>query len=451
LLALVFGTTEARAADEKGPDSGGITAPSIATSLPDNGDPGGVRRELANRGITYDLFYTNDVLANVQGGIRRGTIDQGKIEGALTIDLEKAAGWQGLTFFANGFQIHNTGRIRRDYVGGINTIAAIEAHPTIRLSELWLERKFADGKLSIRVGQLTADTEFFFSGLSAMFLQSDWATIVAVDLPSGGPAYPLSTPGARLKWELSPDASLLLALFNGDPAGPGHGDPQLRNRYGLNFRVNDPPFIMAEAQLRSNTGKLERGLARTLKAGVWTHVGAFDDLRLGEDGMLLADPASSGHARRHEGHGGAYAVVEQQLYRPLGGDAESGVSVFARVSASPSDRSLVDFFVDGGIIFAGLIPRRPNDKFGASVMYSHFSDAARAFDRDLANFGTVGGLLRDFESNLELNYQAQIIPGWTVQPVAQFVWHPSEFSHAGLLAMARPDAIVVGVRSYWHY
>ena len=82
-------------------------------------------------GVTYTLIYTNDVLANVQGGNRRGTIDQGKLETTLSVDLEKLAGLKGLSFFANSFQIHNTGRIRRDYVGGINTIAAIEAAPTI--------------------------------------------------------------------------------------------------------------------------------------------------------------------------------------------------------------------------------------------------------------------------------------------------------------------------------
>ena len=74
--------------------------------------------------------------------LRTGTIDQGKLQGILTVDFDKLAGWNGLTFFANVFQIHNTGRIRRDYVGGINTIAAIEAVPTTRLSELWLEQKF---------------------------------------------------------------------------------------------------------------------------------------------------------------------------------------------------------------------------------------------------------------------------------------------------------------------
>src|SRR4051812_41378490 len=134
-----------------------LPVPSIATSLPNNGDPAGFRKWLGERGIVYGLEYTNDVLANVHGGLRRGTIDQGKLQGILTIDFDKLAGLSGLTFFANFFQIHNTGRIRRDYVGGLNTIAAIEAVPTTRLSEIWFEQQFANGKASIKAGQLAAD------------------------------------------------------------------------------------------------------------------------------------------------------------------------------------------------------------------------------------------------------------------------------------------------------
>ena len=201
----------------------GIPVPSIATSLPQNGDPAGVRKRLGDRGVVFGIEYTNDVLSNLRGGERRGTIDQGKLEGLLTIDFGKLAGWEGLSFFTNVFQIHNTGRIRRDYVGGINTISAIEAVPTTRLSEVWLEQKFLGGQVSIRAGQLAADVEFFNTGLSGLFLQSDWPTITAGNLPSGGPAYPLSTPGVRLKVEPTDDVSLLLAVFNGDPAGPGAG------------------------------------------------------------------------------------------------------------------------------------------------------------------------------------------------------------------------------------
>jgi hypothetical protein len=168
-----------------------------------------------------------------------------------------------------------------------------------------------------------------------------------------------STPGIRLKIDPIKDVSLPLAVLNGYPAGPGPGDEQLRNRYGLNFRVSDPAFIIGEAQFRRNIGKKDEGLATTLKLGGWGHLGQFEDKRFANDGTLLANPASSGVAVQHRGNSGVYAIIDQQLYRPKGGDSQSGISVFSRVSLSPSDVNLIDAYIDGGIVFAGLIPRRP--------------------------------------------------------------------------------------------
>ena len=248
VLAALAITGAAPSRAQETPSDIGITEPSIATSLPHNGDPAGFRKRLYDHGVTYNVIYTNDVLGNLSGGIRRGTIDQGKIEGQLYIDLEKLAGWKDTTFYANAFGIYDTGRIRRDYVGSMNTIAAIEAAPAVRLSELWVERWF--GPVSFRIGQLAADAEFFYSDLSQIFLQSDWPTITAVNLPGGGPAYPLSALGARIKYEFPKDASLLFAVFNGDPAGPCPGDPDTCNRHGLNFRLQDPAFLLGELQFR---------------------------------------------------------------------------------------------------------------------------------------------------------------------------------------------------------
>ena len=421
----------------------GITLPSIATSLPNNGDSSGTRRWLAEHGVTYQLIYTNDVLSNLRGGLRTGTIDQGKLEAILNIDLEKLAGWRGLKFFSNAFQIHNTGHLRRDYVGGINTIAAIEATSTTRLSEIWLEQSFWNSAASLRIGQLAADAEFFSSDASTLFLQSDWPTIAAVNLPSGGAAYPLSTPGVRVKADPINNVSLLFAVLNGDPAGPGPGDEQLRNFHGLNFRVRDPAFLIGEAQLTANTGKHDTGLATTVKVGGWGHLGQFDDKRLAIDGTLLADPSGSGIPVRHRGTSGIYGIIDQQIYRPRGGDAQSGITVYTRASVSPSDRNLVDAYIDGGIVFSGMVRGRPDDKFGAGFIYARFSDAIRAFDRDTIAFAGVPGVVRDYEANVELTYAAQIIPGWTVQPNLQFIFHPN--------GDASRNATVAGVRSMWRY
>lgn len=442
-VLLAIADLKAGLARAQDTNSIGITAPSIATSLPQNGDPFGIRKQLYDQGISYNLIYTNDVLGNLSGGIKRGTIDQGKLEGQLFIDLEKSAGWKGWTFYANGFGIYDSGRIRRDYVGGMNTIAAIEASPTIRLSELWLERWV--GPVSLRFGQLAADAEFFYSDLSVMFLQSDWPTIGAVNLPGGGPAYPLSAVGARIKYEFPKDASLLFAIFNGDPAGPCPGDPDTCNRYGVSFRLSDPAFMIGEFQLRRNRGKDDTGLATTLKIGGWSHLGQFADQRYANNGALLASPASSGVPLMHRGDYGIYGVIDQQLYRPKGGSGDSGISIFNRTAISPSDRNLVNFEIDGGIVFAGMVPGRPDDLFGASAIYSHFSNSVRAFDQDQINFGTLSTPPRDYEANLEFTYVAQIVPGWTVQPVYTAIWHPSG------TGIRYPDAQVAGVRSIIRY
>lgn len=394
---------------------------------------------LAERGVELSLAYTADGLGNVSGGTRRGWVYQGKIELLLAADLEKLAGLDGWRLHAHGFNIHNTGRMRRDYVGGINTIAAIEGVDRNRLSELWLEKAFADGKANLRFGQLVADVEFFFSAVSSLFLQSDWATIAAVNLPSGAPAYPLSTPGVRLRLDPTPDASLLVAVYNGDPAGPGPGDEQKRNPHGLSFRTSDSALVMAEAQLRANHGKDDAGLARTLKLGAWSHRGSFEDKRYADDGRLIADPLSSGTPAQRKRNLGVYAVIEQQVHRPTGGGAESGVSLFGRIAGTHADRNTVDFYFDVGVVFAGMIASRPDDRFGASFMYARFSDAVRGADRDQIAFSGTPGVVRDYEANLELTYSAQMTRGWSLQPMITFVRHPG--------GDASRDAVVTGVRS----
>jgi carbohydrate-selective porin OprB len=72
-----------------------------------------------------------------------------------------------------------------------------------------------------------------------------------------------------------------------------------------------------------------------------------------------------------------------------------------------------------------------------------FSDAVRGFDRDTIAFTGIPGPIRDYEANLEISYMAQIVPGWTIQPNVQRIWHPS--------GDGSRNAIVTGVRSLWRF
>jgi len=186
--------------------------------------------------------------------------------------------------------------------------------------------------------------------------------------------------------------------------------------------------------------------------GGWHHFDRFNDLRFDTSGLSLASPLSSGMARQMQGNDGIYAVLDQQLYRPSGGDANSGVLFFSRAAYSPPDRSLNDFYLDAGIIFAGLIPARPADGFGASFLYSHMSSRARALDRDVRFFTGVPIPLRDYELSFEFTYSASIVPGWTISPVAHLIIHPGG-NIPSPTAPTEPirNAVIVGVRSVMQF
>jgi porin len=448
--AIGLAATPAFAADEL--DKTGAPIPSIASSLPQNGDPSGLRKWLYEHGLTFSFVLTSEGHADVAGGMRQGGVFQGKLETIIKADLEKMLGLRGLTFFTNSFEIHNTGGIRRDYVGSFNTIANIEAMATMRLSELWLEQQITD-TFSIRFGQLAADAEFFISDNSTFLMTSDWPSITAQNLPSGGPAYPLATPGLRLKYESGP-WKLLVALLNGDPAGPGPGDPQERNRYGLNFRVTDPPLLMGEAQYKYNQGKDDTGLAGIVRVGFWHHFGLFDGQRFDTMGRSLADPLSNGIPQRLRGSTGFYGVIDQQLYRPPGGGPDSGISMFSRLGISTPDRNPTELYWDGGIIFAGMLPGRPDDKIGATFLYTKMSRDAAALDGDTIAFTGTPTPIRDYELNIALVYQAQIVPGWTIQPAIHYVMHPGGHipdPNSTVPGTAIKDATVLSLRSVITY
>jgi porin len=250
-----------------------------------------------------------------------------------------------------------------------------------------------------------------------------WPVGLSVNMPSGGPSPPLAAVGARLRADVTDNLSLLGAVFDGDAAGPGPEDPQLRNRYGLNLRVNDPPLAIGEMQWLWNAKKGDPGLDGKFKLGGWRHFGEFSDQRVSASGLTLADPASGGTPAMLRGDFGIYSVFEQKLYR-VAGDDDRGIGVFARASYSPPDRNLIDYYADSGLEFIGLSDQRPKDKFGIAAAYAHVSPWARALDTDFRNLSSSGWPIRSFEGLFTAVYQYEIRAGWTLQPNYQHIVHP---------------------------
>jgi porin len=122
----------------------------------------------------------------------------------------------------------------------------------LRLFALWLEQSLLRDRLSLRLGQIAADDEFFLAPSAAGLIDSGfgWASILAANQVQGGPVFPLAAPGTRLKAKLTDTISTLAAVFYGDPAGHAiRGDPQGCNRTGTTFSVSGEPLWMGELQI----------------------------------------------------------------------------------------------------------------------------------------------------------------------------------------------------------
>ena len=361
---------------------------------------------------------------------------------------DKLIGWKGATTHFTIYQIHNSGHTAAENAGSLADPSNIDALATTRLFTAWFEQSFAE-RFSLRIGQLAGDDEFIVSPTAGGLINGTfgWAGILAADMTHGGPAYPLATPGARLKINAAENLTLLAAVFAGDPAGKDcNGNPQACNRYGTTFSFSGGSLWMGEAQVAINQSKDAKGLPGVYKLGFWYASADFADQHFGLNGagavVSLADPAAVGPLN-HRGNGGVYGVADQMVWR----GKDVSLNLFLRASASPSDRNLLSFYIDGGAGLKGPLPGRADDVLTFGVAYAEISRDASALDRDMAA-AAPGFPIRDYEMLFELSYQAQIAPWWIVQPDLQYIVHPGgNVRNPNDPAAVIGNAFIAGLRS----
>ncbi len=408
------------------------------------GDMGGIRTALGRAGITLGLTETSEVLGNVSGGLKQGATFDGLTTLTLMMDTQKAFGWEGGTVNLSALQIHGR-NLSQYYLGNLQTASGIEATPTTRLWEIWYQQAFLDGKFDVKLGQQSIDQEFMVSTGSALFVNTmmGWPMLPSADLYAGGPAYPLSSLGVRLRGQPTSDITVLGGVFQDNPpGGPFANDSQLRGttRFGANFNLRTGALFIAEVQYAVNqpaTGAAgaeaakPSGLPGTYRLGVWYDTAGFPDAR-------------TGNLRR--GNASLYGVVDQMVWRP-DSEAARAIGVFARAMGASGDRNMIDFSLDAGVTLKAPFPGRDDDSFGIGYGLAHVGQASRAADA-AARASGVYTPIRTSESFVEITYQAQVTPWLQVQPDIQYVFLPG----AGIADPSRPtkrlrNETVLGVRS----
>lgn len=411
------------------------------------GDWLGFRTALEDKGVEISGGYTAEVWGNTTGGLKQGAVYTGLLDFGATVDLERLLGWKGASLSTTWLWL--SGRdASEDLVGNFLTISNIAGFNTLRMLELWFQQDFFqrgdDGSpgLSIRAGQITADSEFVVSDYGALFTNGTfgWPAFLYTNIAEGGPGYPMGTLGVRVAvnpWEWM---TLQSAVFQGNVFA------QNVNRHGFRWDLNPDLgyFWINELQVRWNQGDDTKALPGQAKFGAWFHTASFDDPFFDESGVPLADADSSGNPQTHRWNYGFYWILDQMLYREpgelgtaadLGKDGKSvagtkgskqivekpskqGLGWFGRIAFEPQNRNFVGFYFDTGLVYTGLISTRDDDELGIGFAYAQLTDGARQ-TLELEGSRGVGA-----EMVLEFTYKAILTPWLYIQPDAQLIINP---------------------------
>ena len=388
-------------------------------------DWGGFRSKLTGCGVEF--FGTEQVegWGNTVGGLEQGTVYTGLLKFGLNLDLEKAVGWHGASVTTTWFWL--SGRdASQDLVGNFLTISNIAGFNTLRNYELWFQQNLLDHKISVRIGQLAADTEFVISKYGSTFINATfgWPAFLYTNLPGGGPQFPLGTLGVRLAVNPSDWLNFRTAIFQGNVY------PEDVNLHSFRWRLDSQNgfFFLNEAQFLWNQSDTQPGPPGQFKAGAWLDTAKFEsndnNFVRGNygfyfilDQMLCAKPAEDSATAPKDGKNVQNGKGGEGV-AAAGQKSDRGLGWFGRIAYEPPDHDFVGFYFDTGLTYKGLIPKRGVDTLGVAFAYARLSSRARQAE---INAGSVGV---GAEMVFEATYLAQISKWLSIQPDLQVIINP---------------------------
>ncbi len=375
---------------------------------------------------------TQEILGVVSGGLQRTGEYNLLVSASISADLGQLLGWSGAIFSASGYAVGGSS-LSAAAIGDSSNVSNINFRNSVRLFECYLDQTLADGKFSIRIGQLAADSEFFGSEAGpapggGIFINSDFGAIPIASFNAPLPIYAIAAPGLRLRFAPNASGYFQAAVYDGNPAPDLLGDPSPGftsgshyNDHGFDLHLasSEGAVIVAEAATVVNLGGREEGneLPGSYKLGGFYHT---DDFTRWSDGAAV------------RGNWAIYAIASQKVWSGCA-PGPGGLFFFVRAGKSPKDRAVLDWAVDGGLNYLGLFPGRTADILGVGCSHKHYS---REFSQAAS---TADGEAPGAETIFEITYQIQIAPWCSLQPDWQYVRHPS-----GLGRLS--DATVAGLR-----
>jgi porin len=378
----------------------------------------GLNDELADKGIEIGLGVTNIYQQNLRGGIsthRRAGRLSGSYDLELSADFEKLLGIEGGSVFmlSEGVWSKSAG-IDGPSVGsafGVNGDA--RDRRTIDVTELWYEQALWDQTMRIRLGKMDLTGGFEHHNCPVSFDCSSYANDETTQFLNGAlinnPTIPFPDYGLGAAVHYAPLDPWYVSAAVAD------AQADLRETgFRTTFCGQDYFFYIFETGITPQLSSANGPLQGAYRAGLWY------------------DPQPKANAdsdKNYRDDVGFYLTCDQMLVKENNDLQDSqGLGAFFKYGYADSKKNDIVNFWSFGFQYQGLFEGRDDDVLGVGFAQGFFSDKAAITYTD------------DYESALELYYNARITPWLNISPSMQYIANPGGDKTAS-------DAVVLGVRT----
>ena len=373
------------------------------------GDWNGKRSALKDKGYNFTLGYTGDyatILDSEKGsGHPNAYADQANI--AVDFDLAKILNWEDTEARINitkrgGNALQNESDVLNGQMSQVQEIYG--RGQTFRLTELYIKKKFFDGKLDIKAGHF--GETYDFSSMDCEFMNvaicgsqfGNWANSPAL----GGSDWlngPVSAWALRAKYNISHDLYAQVGVYE-------HNLDNLKRSQGFNLKMNGDGVVIPMEVVWS---PLVNHLLGIYRVGYYTTT--FKEKNADDDSSDIKQ--------------GVWLHAKQQV-TSFKGDDKRGLSLALQVGAyGDRNNGPIKDYQSIVATFKGPFNSRLNDEIGVG--------STKLTGNDKYNSAY------DSEYNAEIYYAYHYAPWLTVRPNIQYV------SNIGALE-SRGDAWISGIK-----
>ncbi|KMU99407.1 porin [Acinetobacter sp. VT 511] len=364
----------------------------------------GKRTELAQQGIKFEANILTDTAYLAEGGRNEGAdpLTSAQLWLGTQLDMEKLAGWDGVTVRAVATARQGQSTSVRDLQGNAPHLANVQGtfgrgNQDSRLSELSIEKTFKDQGLSIKAGRLGLGMDFnvmacdFASTAFCAAQMGKWQGNIWMNTP-------VSQWGARVKQQLNPEVAVQVGVYEFNPDnGNGKAEGQ-----GWSLDTDHADGVTIPAEVVWTPKSFVNGLPGSYRVGGMYNTA--DDIANQKD-------IATGEGKNRTFAG--WLAIEQQLTST--GSGRQGLHSFANFTWHDRDTNKVDNSQQIGVKYIGLVDSQPNDILGLAVNRVHvndrFADSRPAFNASA-------------EYNIELNYSYNATKWLMLRPNLQYVVNP---------------------------